>query len=636
MDSTDAMQRHGHMRAKNRTLDNALSEGAIRPMRRTRPPKPCHGCTKAGRAGVSCRRQRWPSWLFPLIGLASLFWFLIRVVPKPSRATYPCQRLAAPIAANFVVWLTGTVGSTLAYRKAKRLFSQSHYAGTALFLALAVGAMWWAVSTTSSQNSTAGFVPSDPPNNPIGIGQGIHPGRVIWFHAPDAAHWDGVTGAWWDDENTDQGLVDCMVSQTLRALTGESNDANAWDALFRHFNYTRGVGDFGYRTNEKIAVKINLNQDGGQKWGADDGMPSPQVVHALLDQLVNAAGVAASDITVYDASRYVGDPIVNKINTSPDPNLQGIRFAVNPRWVRSGRVAVNPDWTRPVRFSSPEVPEGATGYLPQCVTEATYLINVALLRAHQRYGVTFCSKNHFGSIYFDEAGWSPLPLHPFGYRSNFMGTYNSLVDLLGHAHLGGKTLFYMIDGLYSAEHQNGGVIKYESFGDAWCSSLLLSQDPVAIDSVALDIVRNEPRAPDCMGQGVDNYLHEAALAADPPSGTLYDPEGDGTRLESLGVHEHWNNSEDKQYSRNLGLDEGIELIILDATNPTADDREGDLTADGRVDGRDLKLLASTWLADPGEPNWLAASDTFGDLYINFNDYAELSRDWRWGIREDSP
>jgi len=31
-------------------------------------------------------------WLLPVVGLFSLIWFLIRVIPKPSRATYPCQR----------------------------------------------------------------------------------------------------------------------------------------------------------------------------------------------------------------------------------------------------------------------------------------------------------------------------------------------------------------------------------------------------------------------------------------------------------------------------------------------------------------------------------------------------------------
>ena len=60
----------------------------------------------------------------------------------------------------------------------------------------------------------------------------------------------------------------------------------------------------------------------------------------------------------------------------------------------------------------------------------------------------------------------------------------------------------------------------------------------------------------------DNYLHEAAFADKPPSGTSYDPEGDGTKLTSLGVHEHWNNSQDKQYSRNLGTGNGIELVAI--------------------------------------------------------------------------
>jgi hypothetical protein len=59
---------------------------------------------------------------------------------------------------------------------------------------------------------------------------------------------------------------------------------------------------------------------------------------------------------------------------------------------------------------------------------------------------------------------------------------------------------------------------------------------------------------------VDNYLHEAAQANNPPSGTFYAPNKDGLRLSSLGVHEHWNNSIDKQYTRNLKTGNGIELF----------------------------------------------------------------------------
>jgi len=53
---------------------------------------------------------------------------------------------------------------------------------------------------------------------------------------------------------------------------------------------------------------------------------------------------------------------------------------------------------------------------------------------------------------------------------------------------------------------------------------------------------------------------------EPTPGTSYDPEGNGSGLASLGVHEHWNNATDKQYSadeyirRNLGTGKGIELV----------------------------------------------------------------------------
>ena len=138
---------------------------------------------------------------------------------------------------------------------------------------------------------------------------------------------------------------------------------------------------------------------------------------------------------------------------------------------------------------------------------------------------------------------------------------SSDLDLMAHKHLGGKTMLYLVDFLYVGASQNERVIKYQSFGDNWCSSLFASQDPVAIDSVGLDFIRNEPRADECRGKP-ENYLHEAALAEKPPSGTAYDPDQGHMPVTSLGVHEHWNNANDRQYSRNLGKREGIELVTL--------------------------------------------------------------------------
>ena len=162
------------------------------------------------------------------------------------------------------------------------------------------------------------------------------------------------------------------------------------------------------------------------------------------------------------------------------------------------------------------------------------------------------------------------------------GRYRALVDLMGHPELGGKTVLYLIDGLYGGYYWEGHPYKWRMapFNGDWPSSLLASQDPVAIDSVGYDFVNAEwpdvvkyghaPNPKYDMQGGAEDYLHEAALANDPCSGTFYDPDRAGVRLGSLGVHEHWNNAIDKQYSRNLGTGNGIELIRL-TSRPMAED-----------------------------------------------------------------
>ena len=521
-------------------------------------------CPKTGKPINRVRKYHWLRFVFPILGLFSLIWFLIRVIPKPSRATYPCQRFAAPFAGGFVIWFAGLIGSALAYRRARRYFYQSRYIVAGILIVVSVSAIWLAINFTGRAPAEAAFTPTEPPNSPMGIAKGIHPGRVVWTREPAATSWDGSTGSWWDDDNTDQDVVDYMVSKTIQTLTAEPSDQQAWNALFRHFNQTRGFGDVGYQHGEKIAIKINMNQENSSSgnWSSRVGNPSPHVIFSVLKQLVEVAGVPGSAITIYDASRYIGNPIYDKTRNYPNPDFQDVAFVVKSTLARNGRVAAAGDTANPLHTRA------GTAYLPRCVTGAKYLINMALLRPHSLFGVTLCAKNHFGSVNFPSVsgngGWTPSPLHNLGGRSKSMNTYNCLVNLNGHEHLSGKTLLYMIDGLYPAINQSSNVIKWASFGDDWCSSLFASQDPVAIDSVGLDFLRNEagmnPSITDVTGNP-DNYLHEMAQANNPLSGTVYDPEEDGTPLTSLGAHEHWNNPADKKYSRNLVTGDGIELVV---------------------------------------------------------------------------
>jgi hypothetical protein len=412
------------------------------------------------------------------------------------------------------------------------------------------------------------FKPSDEANHPIGTGQGIYPGRVVWVRDASATSWDGATGHWWDDANTNQKVVHGMASRLVQNLAGRSNERQAWDALFRSFNNAHKLGSAGYRPGERIAIKINSNQDRSPEWGAaapggmrggpQNGLPSPHAVVALVTQLIEMAGVRGEDIMIYDATgiRNVGQPILTRIRGNSNPEFQAVKFLVGADYNLGGRMSPTPDMANPIHFSGGELP---AAYLPRQVTEARYMINMALLRPHGMAGVTLTAKNHFGSVHFpNDGGWSPRILHNSVLRTQPMGAYNALVDLIGHRHLGGKTMLYVLDGLYTAEHNEGSVFKWASFDDHWASSMLMSQDPVAIDSVALDVLRSEPRATQVRGNA-DNYLHEAAQAPKPPSGTVYNPDSSG-RLASLGVHEHWNNATARKYSRNLGAKEGIELI----------------------------------------------------------------------------
>jgi hypothetical protein len=136
-------------------------------------------------------------------------------------------------------------------------------------------------------------------------------------------------------------------------------------------------------------------------------------------------------------------------------------------------------------------------------------------------------------------------------------------DYLGHKDLGAKTLLYLIDDIYSNKFLNqvpASKWALAPFNNNWPNSLFASQDAVALESVVLDFAIAEwPDAPDLMYS--DYYLNESALAPNPPSGAIYDPERDGTKLTSLGTAEHWNNATDKQYSRNIDKSgKGIELI----------------------------------------------------------------------------
>jgi len=608
-----------------------LGEGADMTTETTEMPSR----SRTGKIIQSDRKFRWQWWLLPFTGLAALIWFLVRVIPKPSRAAYPCQRLAFPLASGFIVWLVGLAGSAIAFHKAKRHLVRSRYVLAAICIVISVVSIYVALSYTSQDETLAAYgTPplrvAQPTNAPIGVGKGIHLGRVAWIYDPDATTWGGTSdGYWWEPNHTSQAVVDEMVSKSLRAITGETTDYAAWDAIFRYFNQQQGKGDVGYQPGEKIIIKVNFVGFfySNFSYTSHSNYPntSPQVIYAILDQLVNVVGVDDHDITVGDTLCYFVDDFYNMLHSDfPDVNYLDY-YGIN------GRVKVTPSSTR-FYWSDPNSAGKTADYVPNYFRNASYLINLATLKGHyNQAGITLCGKNHYGSTgrVPNQSGY--YDLHSTQVWSVWgMGHYRPLVDLMGHPQIGGKTLLFLIDGLYAGKHMALTYpIKWLTapFNNDWPSSLFASLDPVAIDSVGLDFLLKEYPTENNgpAGDGADDYLHEAALASDPCSGTFYDPNHNGVRLPSQGVHEHWNGPNNRQYTRNLDPVDGTGIELVTGEQGIY----GDLDGNWCVNFRDFAILANAWGSRPSDTNWDPNCDISipSDGVIDKLDLAVLFSQW---------
>ena len=75
---------------------------------------------------------------FLAMGLAAIIWVVVRVIPKPSRVTYPCMRVAMSLASGMLIQLGGVAISLLTLRKARETFKMSNYRLAAVMAIAAV------------------------------------------------------------------------------------------------------------------------------------------------------------------------------------------------------------------------------------------------------------------------------------------------------------------------------------------------------------------------------------------------------------------------------------------------------------------------------------------------------------------
>jgi hypothetical protein len=510
---------------------------------------------------------------FFILGGISLAWFLIRVIPKPSRAAYPCMRATAPFMSAFVMYLLSLFATIHIMKKYNARRYTLRFAPVFAFLLVALFSFIPGDEILESRSPAAAFelVPAGyfKANSPMGVAQGVFPGRVVWVYDPNvtnAAMTNKAGDYWYMDKNCNQALTDSMLVSGIRRVGGKSNIKEAWTEIFTYFNQTHGRGTAGYKAGEKISIKINLTNSCCNGGVANDQMDaSPQMVLAIIRQLVDVVGVAQSDIWMGDPYRQFRNEYYNKCHAVyPDVHYIDAKGG-------NGREVTIPSANQALVFSDKQ----NTASLPQHFLDATYFINMPCLKSHNEGGITIAAKNHQGSILNTANGDIPagqsayymhyaLPVAPDG--SQGTNLYRHLVDYMGHKDLGGKTLLYVVDALWSGKSWNGIVEKWKisPFNNDYTSSVFLSQDAVAIESVGFDFLLAEyALKPDAEKYpymlGLDDYMKQAADPANWPAGIIYDPEDDGIPIGSLGVYEHWNSVATKQYTRNLGTGNGIEL-----------------------------------------------------------------------------
>jgi len=376
-----------------------------------------------------------PSFLFILVGIASIIWLLLRSARKPSRLSYPCQRIASANSIIFISWVSSIFLSIFS-RRIRRSGKILVRGGLMLF---SVALLYIALKTVYVYYNHFTFVPN-------AVGQ--TGSRVVWVKQ------DGAATGWSSNYATrvNGNIVDSMMDTAITRLAGQSAVKAAWSQLFKNHN-----GGRDYQAGETFAIKVNFNNS------HDSNLinANSKVVNALLRQLIDEVGVRPSDINVYDVSRSFPSGFSSDISS------------------RFPGVKLNTD--RSVCVSS-----GVGSAQLGCVLQnSDYLINMPLLKVHgDGVKISMSLKNHFGSSN------SPSSFHGSMYTT---ARTSSQIVINKQPVIKNKTILVVGDGIYGTK--KGTEASNPSGPDGispWPNSIFVSTDPIALDSVMIDYIASQP------------------------------------------------------------------------------------------------------------------------------------------------
>jgi len=222
-----------------------------------------------------------------------------------------------------------------------------------------------------------------------------------------------------------------MLNNAVVKLTDRSDAAAAWRSLFK--------------PDDVVGIKVNC-------LGSRGATTHPEVAHAVADALISI-GVKPSNIIIWD--RSTSDLISSGYTINRSRN--GVRVLAN-----------DDDWE-----DEPTIAGTFNGRLTKIITrDITALINIPFMKDHQLAGITGALKNHYGSFH------NPMTCH-----GNRCDPY--IADLNGIPAIRDKTRLIVMDALRPQAHGGPGLLR-QALWDYY--GLLVSQDPVAVDSMSWRII----------------------------------------------------------------------------------------------------------------------------------------------------
>ena len=239
--------------------------------------------------------------------------------------------------------------------------------------------------------------------------------------------------------NTD--VLQIVVDTAIRTYTGVQNVGEAWMSLFPAIT-----------SDSVIGIKVSL---------LNSSVPTnPETAAAVINGLLQMpvmGGFDPNNIIIWDRTNYDLSNAGYTINTGET----GVRcFGTNQH-------GAGYDYANPINVN------GVNSSPSKILTEFTdYMINLAVLKDHSFSGATLSMKNHYGSVN------NPGALHG-GYCNPYIPALNQQIrDTLGD-----KQKICLIDGLFGMYY--GGPTGPPNF---IYNGILISEDPVAIDRIGLDIL----------------------------------------------------------------------------------------------------------------------------------------------------